>query len=64
MASNKNSASPNHIIGTGDHHAMENFLVKKFGRTQTEEILREKLAQENGELKRELASLRPLPMQL
>ena len=62
MASSKNSGSPNsHLIGAGDQHAIENFLVKKFGRNQTEEILREKLTQENAELKRELASLRPLP---
>ena len=51
MATNKKS----HLIDHGDHHAIENFLVNKFGRSQTEEILREKLAQENVELKRELA---------
>ena len=43
---------------------MELFLVKKFGRTQTEEILKEKLSKENNELKWEIAKLRPLPQHL
>ena len=59
MAKNNNGSS--HLMGAGEQVAIENFLVKKFGKSQTEEILREKLQQENAELKRELTNLRPLP---
>ena len=49
------------MLSANEHHAVEGFLVKKFGKTQTEEIIREKLNQENVELKKELVRLRPLP---
>ena len=59
MAKNNNGSGK--LVGAGEQVAIENFLVKKFGKSQTEEILRERLQQENSELKRELAQLRPMP---
>ena len=60
-----NGYSNSHLINanliSNEQHQVENFLVKKFGKSQTEEIIRERLSQENDSLKKELVKLRPLP---